>query len=77
MPSYFFGGIYQFKKDMPHYGIKRGFKYHFKFTGINPCVLESWCLIAVVLVSLLRWDFVLRHGEQWSEYLCPPLMCVL
>uniref|UniRef100_A0A671MVE9 Solute carrier family 15 member 1-like n=1 Tax=Sinocyclocheilus anshuiensis TaxID=1608454 RepID=A0A671MVE9_9TELE len=47
--------------------LKMGCEYHFMLT-LNPCLLESWCLTAVLLVSLLRRDFVLRHGEQWCEF---------
>ncbi len=53
---------------MPHYGIKMGFEYHFKLTWINPClrVMVFWLLLC--WFSLLRRDFVLRHGEQWCEF---------
>uniref|UniRef100_A0A673HU63 Solute carrier family 15 member 1-like n=1 Tax=Sinocyclocheilus rhinocerous TaxID=307959 RepID=A0A673HU63_9TELE len=47
--------------------LKMGCEYHFMLT-LNPCLLESWCLTAVLLVSLLRRDFVFRHGEQWCEF---------
>uniref|UniRef100_A0A8C1E0T4 Solute carrier family 15 member 1a n=1 Tax=Cyprinus carpio carpio TaxID=630221 RepID=A0A8C1E0T4_CYPCA len=47
--------------------LKMGCEYYFILT-LNPCLLESWCLTAVLLVSLLRRDFVLRHGEQWCEF---------
>uniref|UniRef100_A0A8C1TP06 Solute carrier family 15 member 1a n=1 Tax=Cyprinus carpio TaxID=7962 RepID=A0A8C1TP06_CYPCA len=44
-----------------------GCEYYFILT-LNPCLLESCCLTAVLLVSHLRRDFVLRHGEQWCEF---------
>uniref|UniRef100_A0A8C1YQP9 Solute carrier family 15 member 1a n=1 Tax=Cyprinus carpio TaxID=7962 RepID=A0A8C1YQP9_CYPCA len=47
--------------------LKVGCEYYFILT-LNPCLLESCCLTAVLLVSHLRRDFVLRHGEQWCEF---------
>uniref|UniRef100_A0A671MXY6 Solute carrier family 15 member 1-like n=1 Tax=Sinocyclocheilus anshuiensis TaxID=1608454 RepID=A0A671MXY6_9TELE len=45
-----------------------GWTADLNITNLDSIEPSSWCLTAVLLVSLLRRDFVLRHGEQWCEF---------